>query len=190
MKNKLYSFIEVILATAGMVAGFILFGVLLFWLVLNCLLPTVFEFFPDLADRYEQLSETELYTLYRTTYQISALIALFPSSILVNTLQKRRNDIFIKETRGLIPKKEGLRFHVERYRLSDLVTIILIAVICLCMAITKSMATPALPFDLFYDHWGILPGFVLSLLLLLIAQLVGVLSAQSRWRADYFCDDL
>lgn len=150
---------------------------------------------PLIGDAVSIFSETARYQIVNylnkgqdVVYGICAVIAMFPSCILTYRLIKERRTIFIRETSGKIPTKDGVHYHLNKYKIVEAIEIVGVAVASLVNAIITDTFNIT-PFYIFYRYCGIPLGFVLSAAVMCAAQLAAILSAQNYWRADYFCDE-
>ena len=150
-------------------------------LVMSAALPQFGGLFPALQEHLRAIS-TDTNASERFADLIFCacmLLSCIPSFTITYRFNKRRKEKFLSETKGFIPRKEGLIFHLKKHWLSE-------AAISICQLILFLSTGLFSPTGFFRILIGKAAAFPISILLILIVQILGILSSQSHWRAVHF----
>ena len=160
--------------------GYLFYGLTVYFIIPAAVMlsPAIDGFLTDIGDRFRA---EDIYNFIR---EACLMIGLFPGMHLSNRSVRRREKLFIRDTSGFIVTLDGLKYHARQHLLSDVVSVVLIAVLGLFACLINLWKIS--PFVILYDRFGVALGFILSVILTAFAQAYGVLSAQKNWRADCF----
>lgn len=165
------------------------FGFAIYFAFVYIILPLAVEFIPALdawLTRVGRENDTEL--IYRTIYQVCALLAVIPAICVSCTLVKFRERVFIKETGGMIHPREGFIYHLKNHLSYDAIATVIIVIAGLLVHLFDK-GVGASPFHILYCRLGVIPALLISAVMTVAAQLLGIIIAQNSWRADHFFGD-
>ncbi len=154
------------------------------WLIIpiaDWLIPPIDKFLTDIGNNYE----SEL--IYDRIRSGCLFIALFPGVGWANTLIKGRERLFIHDTNGMIPRREGLKYHLQNYLFADVLAVVL--TVAAGSALSLLGLRIISPFTLLFDVFGAPLGILTTAVSMAAAQVLGILFAQNKWRAEFFYGD-
>lgn len=165
------------------------FGVAVYFIFVYMILPLAVEFIPALDTWLTRVGrENDTAEIYRTIYQVCALLAVIPAICSSCTLVKFRERVFIKETGGTIPPRAGFAYHLKNhFRYDAIAAVIIVALGLLVHLFDKGVG--ASPFHILYCRLGVIPAVLISAVMTVAALLLGIIIAQNSWRADHFFGD-
>ena len=117
------------------------------------------------------------------TYEICFLFAYIIFHIVFSIAYKSRRKEFIKDTKGLITKKDGLIYHIKRYLTNDIVIIAVQVVSFLILFLSKNSLCPI---AIIYRFCGVPLGIIASTIFLTAIHINHVLGAQYNWRVSHY----
>lgn len=117
------------------------------------------------------------------TYEICFLIAYVIFHIVFCIAYKSRRKEFIKDTKGLITKKDGLIYHIKHYWINDVVIIALQVVAYLILFLSKKSFCPT---AIIYRFCGVPFGLIASVVFLVAIQIAHIVWAQYNWRVSHY----
>ena len=137
-----------------------------------CLIATylsslILAYFLDEFVRFSALFELKFFAerinvdnplVWDITYEICFLFTYIIFHIVFSIAYKSRRKEFIKDTKGLITKKDGLIYHIKHYYVTDIVIIVLQVVAFMVLFLIKSWKLVThgsdFPWILFYLFFG------------------------------------
>lgn len=156
---------------------------------ISYVIAIVFEEAVDFSGIYginsvKQLIYENEQLVYNVVWEICFLIAFVLVNIVIYTAQKARRQKFLKDTKGLIPRKEGLIWHLKNYGQTELVILVSQSLVFLfiCLVGYQNIS----PFGLIYRLCGVPFGFVVSVVLMGIIQMNHILYSQYHWRVHCY----
>jgi len=147
--------------------------------LMQIIIPLVGVVVPPLANYIKSLDSQSNAFLSRIFYEICIFISFFISMVLTYNLSKARKRPFISNTKGLITRKNGFRYHLEHHRFSEFA-------IFICVFIVSVLFPKLSPFAIFYRLGGLLLTVPVAVICILLAQIWGIIASQGLWRAEYF----
>ena len=117
------------------------------------------------------------------TYEICFLVAYVIFHIVFNIAYKSRRKEFIKDTKGLITKKDGLLYHLNDHWINDIVIIALQVVAYLILFLSKNSLCPI---AIIYRFCGVPLGMIVSTIFLTAIHITHILCAQYNWRVSHY----
>ena len=120
------------------------------------------------------------------TFEICFILAYVISHIIFCILYKSRRKNFIKDTKGLITKKNGLLYHSEHHLLTDAVIILIQTVVYLALFLLKRTLCPV---AIIFRLCGLPLGVIVSVVFLIVIHLCHVLWAQYHWRVSHYMSE-
>lgn len=170
--------------------SFVVFQISCSWLsnlfLLYMLLPQLCSLFPAIADAFADAIRKDADVIYAAINDWSCVFLAFISFLPIQYLMEDRRDAFILATDGKISRKGGIIWHIENYGKYDL-----LATLCIIgVTLIDWFGLPnfSFSFDALYDTIGVWLGIPTVLLILVAAQFLSVLFAQSRWRCKHFLE--
>ena len=118
--------------------------------------------------------------------EICFLIAYITSHTIFSIAYKSRRKEFIKDTKGLVTKKDGLVYHINHHGANDIVIIAVQVIAFLILFLTKNSLCPM---AIIYRFCGVPLGIITSAIFLTIIQVNHVLWAQYNWRVSHYMDE-
>ncbi len=169
-----------------------------FWIATYCiitffLVPLIGEIIPPVFEYFNELNEpenfAELLAFDTVVKIICTYIAFIPATVIAYIFSKRARRDFIDETKCLVGYKEGLKYHISKYWMSD---IIFFAALYFCLWLLRLMGIYIMGFvplvAAAYEVFGFFLGWIIFVLYTYSASLSGVFFAQRKWRADYLSE--
>ena len=184
-RNALKTSVGVFLLT---VLFHFLFSVLFAILLTYWLMPIFIAIFPGMKVWAQGLDAEGDLAVFKSLCAVAAPLALFPAMTLGLRFSKKRKKEFIEHSKGTIPYKDAMVFHLKRYGLLDAIFFgTLLLVLAIVFAISKgALVVLVFPAAFFmFDTFGVVLGLVLTLLLMCLSMLFGIFFSQKKWRANY-----
>ncbi len=166
----------------------------LYYLTAYLLVPLIGEIFPSVHNYFYALNEEpenrlELLRFDAVVQDLCSLIAFVPGTAISFIFSKRARRDFIEDTKCLVGYREGLKYHIKKYWLADLV---FLAVLYLCLAIpyfAKIWILYLVPLcGTAYKRFGFIFGLFAFVAIGYPLSLCGAYFGQKKWRADYFSE--
>ena len=117
------------------------------------------------------------------TYEICFLISYVIFHSVFSIAYKLRRKKFIKDTKGLITKKDGLIYHIKHYWTTDIVIIAIQVVAYLILFLSKNSLCPI---AIIYRFCGVPFGLAVSAVFLVSIHITHILLAQYHWRVSHY----
>jgi hypothetical protein len=117
------------------------------------------------------------------TYEICFLIAYVIFDIVFCIAYNSRRKKFIKDTKGLITKKDGLIYHLKNYWISDTIIISIQVIAYLILFLSKKSLCPI---AIIYRFCSVPFGLIASVGFLIAIHLAYVVWAQYNWRVSHY----
>ena len=164
----------------------------LLYLIATYLSSLILAYFLEEFVRFSALLELKFFAerinvdnplVWDITYEICFLFAYIIFHIVFSIAYKSRRKKFIKDTKGLITKKDGLIYHIKHYYVTDIVIIVLQAVAFMVLFLIKSSLCPM---AIIYRICGVPLGIVASTIFLIAIHISHVLCAQYNWRVSHY----
>ena len=164
----------------------------LLYLIATYLSSLIFAYFLEEVVRFSALFELKFFAerinaddplVWDITYEICFLIAYIIFHIIFLIAYKSRRKEFIKETKGLITKKDGLIYHIKHYFVNDVVIIALQVVAYLILFLSRNSLCPI---AIIYRLCGTPLGIIASAIFLAVIHVNHVLLAQYNWRVSHY----
>ncbi len=159
-----------------------------FFLLWYWVTPKLFPLFPRFAEYLQKLDDDGLLVAYDIFYTISSVLAMFPGMCWAYRLSKRRKKDFFKHMDGRISYAAGVRYHLTEYGASDGISLAAIAFVFALISAAFSGGVGKLFPLVFYlsRALGVLPGWIVAVVLMLGAAICGIFFSQRKWRAEHF----
>lgn len=164
----------------------------LIYLIATYLSSLIFAHFLEEFVRFSALFDLKFFAdridvdnplVWDTTYEICFLIAYIILHIVFYIAYKLRRKEFIKDTKGLITKKDGLIYHIKHYFVNDIIIIVLQVVAFMILFLIKNSLCPI---AIIYRICGIPLGTIASAIFLTSIHINHVLWAQYNWRVSHY----
>ena len=161
-------------------------------LIAACLSSLALAYFLEENVRFLALFELEFFAkridvnnplVWDITYEICFLIAYIIIHIIFSIAYKSRREEFIKDTKGLVTKKDGLIYHINHHGTNDIVMIAVQVIAFLILFLTKYSLCPM---AIIYRFCGVPLGIITSAIFLTTIQVNHVLWAQYNWRVSHY----
>lgn len=120
------------------------------------------------------------------TFEICFILAYVISHIIFCILYKSRRKNFIKDTKGLITKKDGLIYHVKHHVITDITVISIQIIVYFVLFLFKRSLCPV---AIIYRLCGLPLGVIVSAAFLIVIHLCHVLWAQYHWRVSHYMSE-
>ena len=117
------------------------------------------------------------------TYEICFLIAYVVCHIIFSIAYKSRHKEFIKDTKGLITKRDGLVYHIKHYWIDDIIIIFVQIMAYLILFLSKNSLCPV---AIIYRFCGVAFGLIASAIFIVVIHIAHILLAQYNWRVRYY----
>ena len=117
------------------------------------------------------------------THEICFLISFIIFDIIFRITQKSQRKDFIDTTKGLLTKKDGLKYHIQRHLATELVLIALQVIADTTLFFIKKELCPL---ALIYNVCGLPIGILASITFLIVMHINHILLAQYNWRVSYY----
>ena len=164
----------------------------LLYLIATYACSLILGFFLEEAVHFSALFELKIFAerinandplVWDITHEICFLIAYVICHIVFCIAYKSRHKEFIKDTKGLITKKDGLIYHIKHYWTSDAVIIAVQVVVYLTLFLSKETLCPV---AIIYRFCGITLGLIISAIFLAAIHINHILWAQYNWRVTHY----
>ena len=164
----------------------------LLYLIATYLCSLILAYFLEEFVRFSALFELKFFAerinaddplVWDITYEICFLIAYVIFHIVFCIADKSRCKEFIKDTKGLITKKDGLIYHIKHYLINDVVIIALQVVAYLILFLSKKALCPM---AIIYRFCGVPLGIIVSTIFLTAIHINHILWAQYNWRVSHY----
>ena len=151
-----------------------------------------FAYFLEEFVRFSALFELKFFTerintndplVWDKTYEICFLISYVIFHSVFSIVYKSRRKKFIKDTKGLITKKDGLIYHIKHYWINDIVIIAVQVVAFLILFLRKNSLCPI---AIIYRFCGVPFGLAVSAVFLVSIHITHILLAQYNWRVSHY----
>ena len=162
------------------------------YLIATYICSLIFAYFLEEFVRFLALFELKFFAeridvdnplVWDITYEICFLIAYIIFHIVFSIAYKSRRKEFIKDTKGLITKKDGLIYHINHYLVND---IVIIAVQMLAFLILFLNKNSLCPIAIIYRVCGVPLGIIASTIFLTATYVNHVVWAQYNWRVSHY----
>ena len=121
--------------------------------------------------------------IYVVGYETGHLVAFIIVNFCAYMFCKARKKEFISETSGLLTKKDGLSWHVQKYKNTEIAILSVQAVIFLVIQLFFKEHGA---FSVIYRALGIPLGFIVSILVMAALQISHIVASQYYWRIRYY----
>lgn len=121
--------------------------------------------------------------IYAISYEAGHLAGYIIVNFLVYLLCKSRKKVFISQTKGLLTKKDGLIWHLQKYKNTEIAILSIQAIIFLVIQLLFKEHSA---FALIYRVLGVPIGFVGSILVMGALQISHIIASQYYWRIRYY----
>lgn len=121
--------------------------------------------------------------IYAVGYETGHLVGYIIVNFVVYLLYKPRKKDFLFQTEGLLTKKDGLVWHLDRYKNTEIAILIVQSIIFLVLQLCFKEHSA---FALIYRALGIPFGFVGSILVMAALQISHIVASQYYWRIRYY----
>ena len=164
----------------------------LLYLIATYLCSLIFAYFLEEFVRFSALFDLKFFAerinaaeplVWDITFEICFIIAYVISHIIFCILYRSRRKEFIKDTKGLITKKDGLIYHLKNYWISDTIIISIQVIAYLILFLSKKSLCPV---AIIYRFCGVPFGLIASVGFLIAIHLAHVVWAQYNWRVSYY----
>ena len=164
----------------------------LIYLIATYLCSLISAYFLEEFVRFSALFELKFFAerinaddplVWDITYEICFLIAYVIFHIVFCIAYKSRCKEFIKDTKGLITKKDGLIYHIKNYWINDVVIIVLQVVAYLILFLSKKSLCPI---AIIYGFCGVPLGIIASTIFLTAIHITHILWSQYNWRVSHY----
>lgn len=177
--------LDIFVAVALGIISSLLLGMAIYVIAVWVIIPIATEIFSPLDAFLTAIgNKYDAEKIYGAIKSFSNLLGIFPGIYFANYTLKNREKYFIRSTGGMITLCDGIAFHLEKYLLCDVVSVLITVLICFLLWISGRPQLSPLAF--IFDFAGIPLGLAASVIFTALAQLLGVVFAQGEWRADYF----
>jgi len=164
----------------------------LYYCAVYWLIPNIGLFIPPIGDYFKMLENTESGTLMANyiIFDICACNAIFLATIISFYFSKSTRQNFIRETKCFVTYKEGVRYHIKKYKYEDIAMIFLLCLLNIIVAFVcnDSMICPfavamyRFP-TILLGKAGIFLGSILFIVMMSFAVILAVYASQRKWRA-------
>lgn len=160
-------------------------GYVIYILAVLVIIPVAVEISPALNAYLTEIgrqNDTDL--IYAEIRSFCLLLGVLPGISVANVGLTNRERHFIHDTSGMILTFDGLKYHFDQHLFYDIISAV--GFVAVCLAIRLVGWGDVSPFGFLYDRLGIPIGLALSAIITALCQTVGIIYAQSVWRAKYF----
>ena len=164
----------------------------LFYLITSYLCSLLLAYFLEEFVRLSALFDLKFFAerinaddplVWDITYEICFLIAYVIFDIVFCIAYKSRRKKFIKDTKGLITKKDGLIYHLKNYWISDTIIISIQVIAYLLLFLSRNSLCPI---AIIYRFCGVPLGIIASTIFLTAIHITHILCAQYNWRVSHY----
>lgn len=150
-------------------------------ILIFAIIPQISALFPAIKEALRALSiDTSTSENFSDLlFEAAMLVSCFPAFIVSYRFHKGRKEKFLRETKGFITRKQGIVYHFKNHWASE-------AAIFICLLVISLATELFSPSGIFKDLLGNAISFPFTMIIILSAQLLGILFSQSRWRALQF----
>ena len=124
--------------------------------------------------------------IFSVAQEICFLISFVVANMILHVYEKGWRKQFLQDTKGLIPIKEGLAYHIQNHIIAETIIVSVCAIGFLTLYLIDSSLSPA---GILYRACGIPLGFLVSVLFLIAIQTGHIMLAQYRWRINFLLED-